>query len=121
MNRGNLGGGAWGGVKRRRVFLFTHRCGRAELLFLVLQRCADEGCKQRMRLQWLGFEFRMKLAAEEPRMVRRFDNFHVILVGCASRNFQAGGDQRFFVVAVEFVAVAMPFADLEFAVGFVRE
>ena len=51
----------------------------------------------------------------------RFDNFHVIFVGRAAGDAQAGADQSFFVIAIEFVAMAMAFADFRFAVSLLRE
>ena len=42
---------------------------RARFVFAVFERGADEGGEQRMRLERLGFEFGMELAAEVPRMV----------------------------------------------------
>src|SRR3954447_1317213 len=48
----------------------------------VLVRCADECTEQRMRLERLRFEFRMKLASDEVRMIRQF--YHLD-VGCIGR------------------------------------
>src|SRR5260370_36318625 len=87
----------------------------------VLDGGADEGREERMRFERLGFEFRVELAAEEPRVVGGLDDFDVIFVRSASSDAQPGGDQRFLVVAIEFVAVAVALADLEFAVSLVRE
>jgi len=47
----------------------------------------------------------MELAAEEPGVVRRFDDFHVIFVGSAASNSQARRDERFFVLAIELVTM----------------
>ena len=49
----------------------------AQAVMAIFQAGADERREQRMRRQRLRFEFRMKLAADEPRMIRRFDNFDV--------------------------------------------
>src|SRR5271157_1600199 len=43
----------------------------------VLIRCAHERAEQRVRLQRLRFEFRMKLARNEIRMVGQLDHFHI--------------------------------------------
>jgi len=51
------------------------------LLEFVLERGADEGGEERVRLEGLGFEFGVELAAEEPRVVRGFDDFDVVVVG----------------------------------------
>src|SRR5882672_10894508 len=74
-------------------------------------RRADEGMKERVRHERLRFKFRMELASEKPRMLRRLDNFHVLAVGRASGDAETGIGQRLFVFAVEFIAVAMAFAD----------
>src|SRR5215472_1740177 len=92
-----------------------------QALLLVFQCRADERCKQRMRLQRLGLEFRMELAAEEPRMLGRLDNFHIIFVWRPSRNFQSRRHQRFLEVAVEFIAMAVALADFELTVRLVRK
>src|SRR5215470_1159246 len=90
---------------------------RLQSRFLVLQRGPNEGGEQRMRFERLGLEFRMELAAEEPRMFGRFDDLDVVLVWGAPGNLEPGRNQRLFVLAVEFIAVTMPLADLELAVS----
>src|SRR5579864_1602670 len=87
---------------RCRLALSRSDRSRARSLFLMFQRCTDERSKQRMRLQRLGFEFRMELASQKPRMLGRLDNLHIIFVRRASGNFQSRSDQRFLEVAVEF-------------------
>src|ERR1700722_8168422 len=70
-------GGAGGGVEERgvsRLRLRKHSSGAVFVAFVV-DGGADEGGKKRMRLEGLGFEFRVELAAEEPRMIGGFDNF----------------------------------------------
>src|SRR5207249_8832184 len=91
----------------------------AELLSLLLEGSADESGEERVRFERLGFEFRVKLAAEEPRMVRGFDDFDVIFVGRAASDAEPRGNQSLLVVAIKFVAVAMALADFEFAVSLV--
>ena len=86
-------------------------------ILLVFQRRADERREQWVRFQWFRFEFRVELAAEEPRVVRRLDNFHVILIRRASRDAQSCGNQGLFVVAVEFVVVAVPLAVASYNAG----
>src|ERR1700754_738463 len=90
---------------------------RAIFVFFVLDGSADEGGEERMRLERLRFELGMELAAEEPWMVRSFDDLDIIFVGSASGDAQAGTGENFFVVAVEFVAMTMAFADFGFAIG----
>ena len=47
----------------------------------VRVRGGDEALEQRMRLVRLALEFGMKLAGDEERMVRQFDDFHQLAVG----------------------------------------
>src|SRR5689334_22545640 len=80
-------------------------------------RRSHERPEQRMRLQRLGLELRMKLACQEPGMVRSLDNFHILAVRRTSGNAESRVGQRLFVLAVEFVAVAVALADIRRAVG----
>ena len=59
---------------------------------LVIEGSADEGGEKRMRLERLGFEFGVELAAEEPGVIRGFDNFDVVFVGSAAGDAQAGAE-----------------------------
>ena len=71
--------------------MFVHsdrRRPRASLL--VLDGRPDKRRKQRMRLEWLRLEFRMELAAQEPRMVRQLD--HLDELG-AAHGMLAGHDE----------------------------
>src|SRR5882724_13674350 len=79
-------------------------------------RGADEFLEQRMWLQRLRLEFGMELAADEVRVVGQFDHLHVGSVGRGPGNSHARGNQRLFIFAVEFVSVAMAFADLGLAI-----
>jgi len=54
-------------------------------------------------------------------MVRRFHDFHVVLIGSPPGDSQPGGNQGLFVLSVEFVPVPVPFADFRRAVGLVRK
>ena len=79
----------------------------------MLVRRGDKGGEQRMRLQRLGFELGMELAAQIPGMVRHFADLDVDAVGRLRRSMpQAAGRQDLLVFAVEFVAVAVALADL---------
>src|SRR3954447_16236498 len=53
------------------------RCCRAVNSLAVPHRRAHKARKKRMRREGLRFELRVELAAEEPGMVRHFDNFDV--------------------------------------------
>jgi len=73
-----VGGGAHCG--RGRLGLGCDGAGCwARLLEFVLERGAYEGGEERVRLEGLGFEFGVELAAEEPRVVRGFDDFDVVV------------------------------------------
>src|SRR5258708_8190453 len=103
------------------MFGFAYRCAGAEFLFFVLQCRADECGEERVRLQRLGFEFWMELAAEEPRVVRGLDNLDVIFIRRAPSDAQSRGDKCLLVVAVKFVAVAVALANFQISLSFVRE
>ena len=55
--------------------------GRGEALGAVLVAGVDEAEEERMRLQGLGFELGMELAAEEVGVVGQLDDFDVGSVG----------------------------------------
>ena len=83
----------------------------------MLHARAHKRGEQRMRRQRLGLKFRMELAAQKPRMLRRLDNFHVFSVGRPAGDAESRGQQSFFVLAIEFVAVPVALADFRFAVS----
>ena len=74
-----------------------------------------------MRLERLGLEFRMELAAQIPRVIFQFADLHVHSVGSLARELQAMLLQHRLILAVELVAVPVPFADFLLSVGFPRE
>src|SRR3984885_6811947 len=90
-------------------------------LHSILIRCANECAEQRMWLEWLRLELRMELAADEMRMVRQFDHLHVGPARSGSGNTQSCRRHGFFVLAIEFVAMPVTFADLRLPVNLVRE
>src|SRR5215475_11444613 len=57
---------------------------RPGLFLLLFQRGAHERGEERMRLERLGFEFRMELAAQKPRVLGRFDDLDVVFVRSAA-------------------------------------
>src|SRR6185369_2044977 len=61
---------------RQRSVRRTHRAqpGRPTRIGLVLQRGADEVLEQRVAIEWTRFELRVKLAADEPRMLGELDD-----------------------------------------------
>src|SRR6266581_8098159 len=88
----------------------------AHAAFLMLDGGADKRGEERMRLEWLGLEFRMELAAEEPGMLRRLDDLHVVAVGRAAGDTESGIGERLFVFAIELVAVPVALVDFGCAV-----
>src|SRR5271156_3881051 len=74
-----------------------------------------------MRSQGFRFELGMELAPYHPRMIRSLDYFYVDAVGSASGDSETGAGQGFFVLAIEFVAVAVALGNFQGAVGFGRE
>src|SRR5215469_15175193 len=59
----------------------------------------------------------MELAAEEVRMIRELDDLDISAVRRAAGDPHAAAHQHRFVLAVELVAMAVAFTDLERAVG----
>ena len=78
----------------------------------VLVRRRDEGAEQRMRLQRLGLELGMELAAQEEGVVGDLDDLDVGPSGVVPVMRNPPRGQQFFVFAIELVTMAMPFADL---------
>ena len=70
-----------------------------------------------MRLERLGLELGVELAAEEEGVVGDLDDLDVGGVGGGAGDAQAGAGEQGFVLAVEFVAVAVAFGDFGAAVG----
>jgi hypothetical protein len=66
-----------------------------------------------MRLQRLGFEFRMELAAQEKWVAGYLDDLHIRCVGRGAAQAQAATGEQRFIFAIEFVAVAMALADFD--------
>ena len=83
----------------------------AGLASAMLQRRADESAEQRMRLERLGLELGMELAAQIPGMVRQLADLDVNAVGSFAGQPQAVLLQHGLVFAVEFVAMAVALAD----------
>src|ERR1700693_3702371 len=84
-------------------------------------RRRDERAEQRMRLQRLRLELGMKLASDEMRMIRQSHNLNVSSVGRRAGDVQPSRHHRLFVLAVEFVTMAVALADLELAINLVRQ
>ena len=78
---------------------------------MVLVAGGDEVAEERVGLERLGFEFGVELAAEEEGVGGDFYDFDVGGVGGGAGDAQAGAGEDGFVLAVEFVAVAVAFGD----------
>lgn len=87
----------------------------------VLVAGGDKGAEERMRLEGLGLELRVKLAAYEERVARDLDNFDIGGVGGSAGDLEACPGEDGFVFTVEFIAVAVAFADLGGPVSFGRQ
>src|SRR2546425_4691782 len=70
-----------------------------------------------MRLQRLRLELRMELATNKMRMPRNLYHLDISAVRSRSRNFQAAGNHRLFVFAIEFVAMPVPLTNFCLAVN----
>ena len=62
----------------------------SQALLPVPHAGTNESGKERMRRQGFGFEFRMELAADEPRMIRNLDDLNVDAIGRAAGDPEAG-------------------------------
>src|SRR5271165_6732382 len=107
-------------VRPMEHFLFNRCFLRAPLQPMLISR-PYESLEQRMRLQRLRLELRMKLTTNIMRVVRKLDHLHISPVRRRPRNSQSASRQRFFILAVEFITMPMPLADLKLAVNPVRQ
>ena len=73
-----------------------------------------------MRLERLGFELGVELAAEEEGVSGDLDDLDVGGVGGGSGETEAAAGEDGFVLAVELVAMAVAFGDLGGAVSLCR-
>src|SRR5450432_822896 len=87
----------------------------------VFLRRPDECPEQRVRFHRLGFELGVELAAQIPGMPGDLADLHVRVVRRFAGDPQTRGLQPVFVLAVEFVAMAMPLIDLARPIGGVGE
>lgn len=72
----------------------------------------NEIAEQGMGMVGSGFQLRMELHTYVPGVVGNFHNFHQTAVGRQSAQAQAGAGERIAVFVVEFITVAVTFADL---------
>src|SRR3984957_14268634 len=85
----------------------------------MLIRGPHKPAEQRMRLQRLRLEFRMKLAADEVRMIGEFHHLNVSPVQRRPRDAQSSSHHGLLVLAVELVAMPVPLADFQLPVDLV--
>ncbi len=64
-----------------------------------------------MWLQRLRFELRMELASEEERVIRNLHDLHIGRIRRGARQPQPAAGQQSFILAVELIAMPVPFAD----------
>src|SRR5882672_3676875 len=102
-------------------FMLSSRDRGLGLAGLVLQSGLDERRKERMAAAGRRGEFRMELAADEPRVRWQLDHFAQLLALGEAGNAQALVLQPLHVLAVDFVAVAVAFVDHVRAVDLARE
>src|SRR5712671_4633120 len=74
-----------------------------------------------MRLERLRLELRMELAPNEMRMIWQLHHLYVSSIWSRPRDAQPRRDHRLFILAIEFVAMAVAFADLKLAIDLVRQ
>src|SRR6202023_4370870 len=92
-----------------------------EALATVLEACVNERCKQRMRSQRVRFELGVKLAADEPGVIRDFHDFDVDAVRSAAGDAESSARERVFIFAIKLVTVAVTLGDIGVAVSLVGE
>jgi hypothetical protein len=71
----------------------------------------NERLKERVRRQRPRFKFWMKLTADKPGMILELHNLHQAMLGIFSGDDQAGRLQTVLIFGIEFIAVAVAFAD----------
>src|SRR3982074_3558578 len=87
----------------------------------VLVRRINKGCEKRVRSQRLRLELRMELTAQEPWMVREFDDLNEVLVRRNTGNNEAIVGEGLLELAVKLVSMTMPFGNDSGFVNAIRE
>src|SRR6266540_5446060 len=91
---------------------------------LRVERCADEADEQRMAAPRIRREFRVELAAEEPRMLRQLDHLAQVARERALRaraDDESRRDEPRQVMVVDLIAMPVALGDRRTAVDAVRE
>src|SRR5438046_1416896 len=92
-------------------FMLSSRDRGLGLAGLVLQSGLDERREERMPAAGRRGEFRMELAADEPRVRRQLDHLAQLLALGEAGSAQALVLQSLHVLVVDFVAMAVAFVD----------
>src|ERR1022692_1255076 len=106
-------------IPPRVLWLRLPRQRREPLAPVTISR-ADKRLEERVRLQRLALELRMELAPQHPGVLGDLADFHVGLVGRLAGDAQSARGEALLVFPIEFVAMAVPLADIARAVGFLR-
>src|SRR4051794_231008 len=88
----------------------------AGLTAMPFHRCRDEPRKKRMRTRGPRLQFRMELAADEPRMVRQFHNLDELPIRRKSTQPEPMLHEEVSISIRDFISMPMPLADLGLAV-----
>src|SRR5712671_2220813 len=113
--------GLWRPASNPQSFMLSSRDRGLGLAGLVLQSGLDECGEERMAAARGRGEFRVELAADEPRMRRQLDHLAQLLALGDAGNPQALVLQSLQVLVVDLVAVAVALVDHVRAVDLARE
>ena len=91
--------------------LLCFLCRMLFFLCAMRHRRADEPRKERVRTRRAGFEFRVRLRSDEPRVVAQLHHFHDVLVRGDAADVHPRVLQRLAVVVVDLITMAVPFVD----------
>src|SRR6516225_12035033 len=86
----------------------------------LVERGADKGGEQWVRLERLRFQLGMELHPDEPRMVGEFDDFRQHTVRRHSRKPQPDSFQALPVADIDFVTMAMALTDAGLSLDWCR-
>src|ERR1035438_1876759 len=87
------------------------------LILSILVGSSHECLEQRMRLQRLRLEFRMKLAPDKKRMSRNLHHLYISSIRSRTRNTQPSRHHRLLILTVKFVTMPVALADFRLPVN----
>src|SRR6185436_16312287 len=93
------------------TFAFPGALDGAFGLLPAAQRRIHEACEQGMRCHRPALELRMKLAADEVRMILELDHLHQAIVGAGPAEHEPRTLECLAVVVVHFEAMTVPLGD----------